>query len=315
MLKNYSVCLVIIISLIITVFISCNKKEDKVIIITTDDQYLALAKEDTATVTIPLYIEQNKSFYFNKEIIESAYLKNINSDQIYEVEVKNITKTLNTIKYENKDLYEYDLELMFNNCTKEEIRILDCYLELSFNSGEIFKIDIGSILFKQVSENSYLNVSNFKAIVNNVMPYGENTLPTVVGILVKLKNNTNKNITLTSLFALNSLVKVDTDKVKVLSNTSYESNTDINTIIDSPYELLKDKTDGNVNFLVSPNEEISLIIPLNYLKLEIVNESGLIFTYKIDENYYEGMIETIPLFNSTLVMPNYNIYAFTPSSN
>lgn len=315
MLKKYSAFLLLIIPLIITIFISCNKKEDKMIIITMEKQYIGITQNEEVIISLPLYIENNKKFYLDKKCINKAYLKSSNNEQIYEVEIDEINKTNQTIKYENKDLFAYNVNIKINNCTKEEIRILDAIFELDLNNGEIIKVSIGSLLLKQVVPSYDLNIVNFKGIVNEVIPQGNSTLPSIVGLLLKLRNNSNELITITNFTALNSLVTTDLDQIKILNSTDYASNIDINELMETGYELIKQSTNQSVDIELKPNEEISLLIPLNYLKLETVNELGLTFTYRQNNDVKEEIIESIPLFNSTLLLPNYSIYAFTPSSN
>lgn len=315
MLKKYSIFLIIIIPLIITIFISCNKKEDKMIIITMEKQYIGVTENDIATLSLPLYIENNKNFYLDKKSINKAYLKSSNHEQIYEVRIDDITKTNQSIKYENKDLFASLINIEITNCTKEEIRIVDAIFELNLNNGEIITVSIGSVLLKQIAPSYDLNIVNFKAIVNEVMPQGKTKLPSVVGLLVKVRNNTSELITITNFTILNSLVTPNLDQIKVLESTDYSSNIDINELLETSYELTKQSTNQQVDISLESNEEISLLIPLNYLKLEVVSEGGLVFTYSKNNVIKEEIIDTIPLFNSNLIMPNYSIYAFTPSSN
>lgn len=313
MLKKYSILLLIIIPLIITIFISCNKKEDKMIIITPKNQYTGITYNEEATITIPLYIENNKNFYLDKKEINKAYLKT--NKEIYEVEIEEITKGSDVLKYENKELSSHNLKVKFKNCTKEEIRLINAYLELTFKNSETIKIEIGSVLFKQVEVSTDLSMINYKAIVNDVMPKESSYLPTTVGVLVKIKNNSNNLITITNLFIINSVVKTNLDNVKVISSTDYLSNVDINELIDTNYELVSEGKTQSLNIDINPQEEISLVVPFSYLKLETVNEAGLIIEYLEEETKKEGMVDSIPLFNSTLILPSYDIYAFTPSSN
>ena len=82
-----SLLLLMIVPLTVIGFISCNKKEDKMIIISEKKQYLGITNNEKVELTVPLYIEKSKDFYFNKEKIKSCYLKDRQNDQVYELEV------------------------------------------------------------------------------------------------------------------------------------------------------------------------------------------------------------------------------------
>ncbi len=308
-----SLLLLIIVPLMVISFISCNKKEDKMIIISEKKQYLGITNNEKAELSVLLYVEKNKDFYFNKEKIKCCYLKDRQNNQVYELEVNEINKTTQKITYENKDLYAYEFMLSFAYCTKTPIRVLDAYLDIEYQDEEIYQVDIGSVLFTQAKTNNKLKVTRVKPVVNSLLNIDDTMLPTTVAVMITVENTTNEEVIIQDINVLNSVVTTNYQGIRMLTNLDYESNTDINKIINDEYKLVDNTKNISLDYIIKPNTMVNLIIPFNYLKLEIVKEAGLLIKYQCQNEEENAVLDNTPLFNSSLIIPDYYIYAFVPS--
>lgn len=311
--KNSLILLVVMLPILIITLISCDKKEEKMIIISEKKQYLGITENEKVDLTIPLYIEKNKSFYFDKDKIKGCSLKDKNDQQIYEMQVTNINRTSTKLNYGDKDLYAYEFVFSFSYCTDSFIRVLDACLEIEYINGEQCLIDIGSVLLKRTTKSDTLNIKRVKPIVNDLMPINGNTIPTTTGLLVMIENMSNEEIEVTDIVLLNSIVVTNYPKVKKLDNFDYESNSDISDIIGEKYQLVDKNSEGQINYTIAPYESVNLLIPFNYLKLETVKETGLLVKYQCNNKEENTILNNTPLFNSSLLLPDYCIYAFVPN--
>lgn len=308
-----SLLLLMIVPLTVIGFISCNKKEDKMIIISEKKQYLGITNNEKVELTVPLYIEKSKDFYFNKEKIKSCYLKDRQNDQVYELEVNEVNKTTKKITYENKDLYAYEFMLSFAYCTKTPIRVLDAYLDLEYKDDDTCQVDIGSVLFTQTKFSNKLKVRRVKPVVNNLLNIDDTILPTTVAVMITIENTSDEEVIIQDINILNSIVTTNYQKIKQLTNLDYESNTDINKIINDEYKMVDNSKAISLEYIIKANVEINLVIPFNYLKLETVKEAGLLIRYQCQNEEENVVLDNTPLFNSSLLIPDYYIYAFVPN--
>lgn len=282
------------------------------IIISEKKQYLGLTSNNQVDLKIPLYIEKGKEFYFNIAKIKECYLKDHQTFQVYEMVVTNINRTTQKVRYENKDLYAYDFLLTFDYCTEASIRVLDAYLDIEYENGENFKVDIGSVLLSQNTNSNNLSITRVKPVVNNYININDKSLPTTVAVMITLDNRSESEVSIKEIDILNSVVVTNYQKVKELDNIDYESNYNINDIIDGEYQLVEKSNADSFDITIMPSSKINLIIPFNYLKLEVVKEAGLQIKYIYQGNMKTTIIEPIPFFNSSLLIPDYCIYATVP---
>ena len=282
--------------------ISCNKKEEKVFIVTEDSSYILLNNEKRFNV--PIYLEDKYSFYMDKNQIKDVYLVNNNMNEKYNIDIASINKSNFTLNSKEYSLSKYIISFDFNY-KLDNLRIPDAYLFFEYSNSETHKIKIGSFVYNNILSNNLIIVNNMKGIVNDI---DHNKLSTV-GILLNISST--YDIKITNIELLHGNGRINQDQLVMLDNINYDNNININELLKDEYRLNYISNSLKEYIYLNDNNSIKLILPISYNQLDVINKAGLIITYIYNDTMYYQVIKPIPIFSSSN-NNNYNIYEFSP---
>lgn len=300
---NYWYLFLLILPAIFIGIIGCNKKPEKIVIITEKEAHIGIGDE-SATIEIPCYIAERFSFLLEKKQIRSCNLVDKKLSTNFVMEIDKITNENNYIKYDNEKLIGKKLHLKYNYLSTDMLKIPNACIELNYENESKYILDIGSVTLIRGNELNYVNLENIKGIVNDIIPLNNSYIPSTVGLVVKLHSSEKRVIKKIEL--LNGYGEIDNSKIMKLNTFDIDNQTDINKFI--KYELMIKDSDSKCNITVDNN--IILLLPICYYELEAICSAGLLITYEQGE---KQIINEFPIFSSTTVSNSYCKYVFNPN--
>lgn len=294
--------IVFIIPIVIVTFIACKKKTEQPYLVCEKNSYFGIGEKDIS-FSIPLYVSSKYNFYLNKDEISSIHLIDNMEKNTYLLNLKEIVKQENDLKYQGKILSKYNLNVEFPNFVSTYLKISSASLSLKYQNDEKYIIDIGSIVFFNEFEEEVMNIKSVKGIVNNVIPKNNEMLPTTTGIYLNIVNEKSEELIITDIILLNGFGEVDTNNIVTTSKKLEDNTTDINTFLNGNYQLMYKKNNSPSELKIKEKEEQNIIIPISYLELQPINQAGLI----IITNQGIQVINVFPIFNSSNLEPTYMV--------
>lgn len=302
---SYWYFLLLIIPLIIVIFISCKNVDKKLIIGTTNESYILI--NDDKQISIPLYINDEYSFYMDKKNISNIYLLNKDETNKYSLSINNIIKTNTYVTKEKINLTKYLFNLVFDY-NENEIRIPDVYILLEYNNGEIHKLKIGSFIYINETNDVLINVHNFKGIVNKIIQNESNYDLSTVGVILNISSLSNVKIN--DIEVIHGNGRINKDQIVLLDSYDYDNSININELLDNEYRMNYIHSSLKNDILLDTNK--ILLLPISYNNLEVIDKLGILITYQKGEEIYKQIIYPMPIFNSNGNI-KLNIYEYDPN--
>lgn len=295
--------IIIILITIVIIILSITRKKDYYYYLTINDSYYLECNNTKFDVRV--YSNHDDDIYLNKEVITSIYLKSRVSEDFYELDLSDLTKSEKSVEYNDKTFYENILNLKLPIITKEDLQLNDCYLELRFLSEEIIKLNIGSIIVYNIESSNHLEISHMKAVVNKV---DEEQILSGIGISV----NASANLTITDIKTLDTRVFVKSEYIKRLENDSYLNSVDMSELLGVAYDPLGTKEDFT-EITINNSDQAHYIIPLFYEELISINKLGFRIEYEIDGVSYTKLVYPFKFFATSQNV--YQEVKYVPTSN
>lgn len=291
-----------IIPIVILTIMACKKKIAQPYLVCEKTSYFGIGEKDII-FSIPLYVSNKFNFYLNKDEISSIHLMDNLEKNTYLLNIKEITKQENDLKYQGEILSKYNLKLEFSNYISTYLKIPSASLVIKYQNDEKYPVDIGSIVFFNENDKDIINIKSAKGIVNNVIPKDNIMLPTTTGLYLNLLNDTQEELIITDIILLNGFGEVDKNNVTLTSKELIDSTIDINTFLNGNYQLMYKNNNSPSELKIKENSEQKIIIPISYLELHPINQAGLI----IITNKGIQIINVFPIFNSSNLEPTYTV--------
>ncbi len=286
--------------IIIVLIISCNTKKRELIVLTKKSSYLGIGLP-TAVIDVACYVSERASFLLDKKNIKECKLIDNDTKATYLMEINEIVMDQAYYNYQDKRLKKKSLNLSFNYINDYMIKIPNASLAFSYDNNTKYQLDIGSVVFIKESSIDNINMDKVKGIVNNIIPDDNDLLPSTVGLVVKLTSNKTQKITKIEL--LNGYGEIDNAKIIECESFDIDNQIDIKKLIE--YELMVKPDSKSCNIMMKKDETKILILPISYYQLESINYAGLLITNEEEETQ---IIDSFPIFSSTLVKENYSMY-------
>ena len=283
MKKNIKEIVVVssVLSLIILAFIFVyvfTKKYDDVKIISIRKEYNLVFDKEDDVLEVPLYLSRKNTFLSNIDQISQIYLSN--DDTKFVAYAERVDEGIE-LEYNKEKYYEYIYNLSFNAYDEfsEPIFMPDAKINIIYKNDESISLGIGNMCLYFNKKNNSLNdlIVTKLSSVTNVIDDKE----TIVGINIKLYNNTSDVISLNSIKLYNKFYDFD--------YMNYENKTVDNFLNlkernnDYSYTALSIPT-GDMKYKINPEESFEAFIPMKYIKnIYIVDRLPLYIDYQISD--------------------------------
>ena len=276
-------------------------KKENITLITENKSYIVV---NDNKIDIILYIEDKYCFFLEPDNIDSLYLKD--KTNRYELTINNLTKGNGKIKYNELELNEYCLNVLFNYEMQDILKIPKCQLEINSNNQTIV-VDIGSFSYLNICLSNNLYSSSYKGIVNDLIVIDNIFYPTITGVVLTLNNLNNKEINIKNILPINGHMEVEQIKIKSIDNINVENNIKIDELIDGKYNFIYQNSNEDLNFIMETGKQ-QILIPISYTNAFMSNNIIFIIEYEIDDKTYYAITTNMILFNSTKLNHNFNVY-------
>lgn len=290
MKKFYKIVLLCSVVAIVAIIISTviiKKPKEIITFLTAPHDHILLTKDGNSNLQVPLYSSEDTP-YLQKDMITKCYIKNVQTNEQYDIVINDIIKQKDTVKFEEKNYYSYKCSFDLNFYSNVGEYIKEAILVFNYLNEEVIELRIGSISVNQDIYSTDFNVTNMKGIVNEY----EGT-KMLVGVCLNLSSLSNLKIK--EIISLSSITKVDLKNITEV-NINIESINKINDIIPN-YQIITDNV-GNKEIDLFENETKQLFIPLVYDKYQTVTSLGFKIVYEIDGKEKEGIIYPFVFFKT-----------------
>lgn len=287
-MRKYMPYLIIITFLVITIIILLIPSRIK------DDKLLYLKKNYNLSsninkndyLNIEILINNNKSYFIDKNQIIHSYLTDDEITSIVDLEIVDVINNDYNIVYENEKYYSYTLifKVLFKTSTFLEWYIDDVKLMLGYNGNKNYEIEIGNFSFIKLEDsNNIITISNVSSLLSNI---GNNKYLTA--LVLGIRSTKDEELLLEKIKIMNEDIIIG-NNISKIDNLPDSNN--FKEVLG--YEYINQLSgDGIVNYEIN-NEIKYFIIPLYYEELMIVNSFPIEFTINKDDEiikyYYNGM--------------------------
>lgn len=296
MKKIYYLGLMILVLVLGTIIIFKISQDDKNLIFTTFKKSYNYVSEVTEEEEIIIAIDFNKknSFITQKEAIDSCYISDKNEDNKRQL-ILNSIKFYQQIKIKDESYYEYKYSFRFNieASSNEDFIIENAYLIINITDGAPIKLNIGDFNYYKVNKiqnDECLRISKIKAIVNTI-----NERKRVVALNIKIENKTNQELIIKEFKIFNHNINIDSTKILSIEQ-EINHNSNIKEII-SDYNYLN-SCNNILDIIITPNENLDLLIPLVYKKDIVSNNFGFGLNYLVDSKINNYIYDDFTYFEN-----------------
>ncbi|MDY4052425.1 MAG: hypothetical protein SOY80_03675 [Bacilli bacterium] len=112
---------------------ACKKKIAQPYLVCEKTSYFGIGEKDII-FSIPLYVSNKFNFYLNKDEISSIHLMDNLEKNTYLLNIKEITKQENDLKYQGEILSKYNLKLEFSNYISTYLKIPSASLVIKYQN-------------------------------------------------------------------------------------------------------------------------------------------------------------------------------------
>lgn len=297
-----SLIVVFVLSMIL-VFVLYHKYESFTILsVKREYNYVLTSEEDI--ISIPLFFESKKSFLTSKDQVTSTSISN--DSYKYTSFLEKIEEG-ETIKYNEKKYYTFYFIISFRNYDKfsNPVFIENGVFSVSYQNGEVMDFSIGNLnLYINSADitNEDIYLFNMSAVTNNI-----NNTETIVGINLKLKNNTTKDLQIESITLSNKFYDLDYMNYE---NKIIDTKTDLSKKDGYSYETLS-ISKGNMNVLIEKEESKELFIPLKYMNgILYIDRLPLYIKYSINGQENILIIDDFMFLSKSPLVGNNGIVSY-----
>ena len=246
-----------------------HKPNGKCDIITVKNDYYVINSDAVNYLNIPLYFSMKDPAFLKQDNIERIHLITEDKEDIIPLSIKEIN-FLKEIKDNDEIYYQYDLKVAIDLVIDSLTIYDDIYLEIEYVNSVSIKLLIGSISIYNYKSNNELQYTNLKGIVKS---YNQTKMLQCVAV----KLNTNDDIKIIDIRALNNKVNINMEDSVVINNIDL-SNMKLEDYVETDYNIIGNST-HNRSFDIS--DEDYLLIYLKYDKYIEMTCCGFItFSYK-----------------------------------
>lgn len=278
------------ISILVLVIMIIVKKVPKTIEVTTFKKaYNMVLVSDDEYLEIPIFISNKNSFFTEKENIESIIISN--NDESLKFNLDSISECSEKIHLKDKWFFKYIYKLkpIIDKTVDFTLEIINAKLEIDFKRGTNASISIGSLsIYAYNNTSDVIAISKLKGLVNEV---DANTL---VGILIGIKNTSNKDLKIKNIYPLDANIIASYNEIIELNDFNQKES--ISKIVGYDYKLYENIYNDDLD--VGLNDEIKLFIPLKYMDKLIVNKVGFLLEFEYDMQIQYFLIDDFLFFDS-----------------
>lgn len=281
--------ILLIMTLSLTVILLKRRQEDLKITTIKKDYHYVYDQTEENTLEVTLYTNQPKSPYFNKEMISKVYLSDKYQNNHYRMFVKDLVSLDSSLTIKNEDFYTYLLTVNLESLDNE-INIRDASIVLEYVDNNVFNISIGWVSLYKVD---HFGSKNNELAVCHLKGFGleEEGIPKLKGILIGLRNNSDKKIIVNDIGMLANDVYFDKAKEVHDPNVSFLDD----------YDIYKQVDVEEVNIELAPNETKYFILPIKYNIKKNLSRFGMSLKYSKDG------LSSIMYFDDFVFFSNNNI--------
>lgn len=236
-----------------------------------------------------VYSNHQQDEYLQKDKIISSYIKDLHTNDYYEVIIKNIVEKEAEIRFENRFFYQYILTIEFPIRTYQQMQLREAKLILNFDCDEKREFNMGSIILDNDENISFFHLSNLKGVVNEI-----NEIQTLKGVCLTLNKDFDENVRIIKIESLDNRVKAKEDGFFLIQDTSFDNEISIQTLVESDY------CQGFVPYpSVITDNKINILIELDYEEIQMITTMGFKITYERNNIEYKQYVMPFQYFNSS----------------
>lgn len=264
---------------------------DTIELYTIKKSYSRLITDNYEKISFPLYISSKDSFLTDKDNIESCYIYDDNNEisvSLYQIRFVDEYRKINQSNYNL-----FMLDIGFNDITVDEITFSDASLRLNYQNQEIIELKVGNLNLRFSDIDQNLNIDLYRAYTT-VKSY-EN-VEYISGIVLGLNALNDEDIIITNISIGSDRISPDLKNIKALT-TQVDIKDDVSDILGYEYNQFSDLL--SAEYTLTDN---LMYIPFLYTeKVFLLNRFPIYIEYKINDNYYEYIIDDF-----MYVSENYN---------
>lgn len=273
------------------------KQVPRTIELTTFERaYNMVQQSEEEVIEIPLYINYADSYLVKKDNITNAVIKNDDASLAFAISK---IEQEDEVYLKSKKFYKYIFTLTPNITLEDDFKleILNSILELSYVQGVKVSVNIGSFSYYFYNnDDTALSIKQLKGLVNT---YEDKTL---VGITLGLKNNTNDNIKLKNIIALDANVNAELGEIKL--NKEFNQGDSIDEILGYIYNPYSSSKGETIEIEIENDNDINIFIPLKYKQNILLNKLGFLIEYEMNNQVKYLCIDDFMFFETSLYSIN-----------
>jgi len=277
--------------ILISVILLSFEKElsNEISILTFSSNYSRLITQDQEIVSIPVYLNSDRSFLTTIEAVESASLdanQNILETEIVDIRYSEYSDYLEGDEY---FLYYFDLIFPNSNITNYFIELDNAYLDVIYENGDLISLEVGelNLRFSDIDSPGYIEMYRMYALTDD-------ETGSTCGIVIGLRNKTISEIT------VNRIDVGYSDNVIDLGQTSYldEEPSSCETV-DALGIGLDYEREYDTSSIFGLNQDKLLWLPIRYTEgYELINRFPLVIGFHYQDGEYEYLIDDFQFFTS-----------------
>ena len=304
-MKKYLIFIPIVIALLIAVIVSIALHVDTFEVMTIPRSYSYVSTySDSDTMDVLVYVSSKNSYLTRKESVENCYIKAKDNHDEMKIELLDISDCDMKTKVYNHNfyLYKFSFDISFTVSTEYELSINEAILTMEYGQKEVV-FTLGSFYYYKMP---YYGDDSNNLIITSLSPVlgyiKENR--TISGIKIGIRNNSNKDITISDIKLLDPNIYPSLGDVKIVNGDLGTLET-ISSILGYNYNILSQDTENSdvnqdISLSIGRKEEITIVVPIKYLNDYPINSLGFIISYQekdssdIIKYYYDDYV----FFNS-----------------
>ena len=239
-------------------------------------------------IVIPIYSNSKKTDLIDVKKVANCYICDLDEENSFLLSLNHIDPGDGVLRINQEDFYENNYYFSIENGINSEysVSLEKAYLKIILKEREI-KMCIGSLSYYKIlsygDAYNWLDLVSLKAIVNEL-----DEEKSIVGVVMGLRNNSNKNITINDINVLDINLKASTSEIKVIDEVP-KSSDDISQLLGYRYNPKEITSSDLLDIVINGNDTIYLLVPIKKIGEIYTNRFGLQINYlHLDEEqiYY-----------------------------
>lgn len=256
--------------------------------------------KENSDLKFNVFSNHQQDEYLQKEKINTSYIKDLYTNDYYEVVIKDVIENNSEIRYENRIFYQYIITIEFPIKNYQQMQLRDAKLILSFDCDEKREFNIGSIILDDDENIPFFYLSNLKGIINEI-----SGIQVLKGVCLTFNKEYDEEVKILKIESLDNRIKTKEEGFYLIQDINIDNEIPIHALKES------DSCQGFVEYpaLLTDNK-INIFIELNYEEIQMITTLGFKITYERNNVKYNQYIMPFQYFNSSSKVVDKIVYDY-----